>query len=392
MWLALSFLTLNPNFALAESTEVEPPACDSAPILIELEESAPATIASVWNDLYACDAVLAQEHIAPTLATMLTGPAANTAVSTFIGLGQSEAVGSWLEGLQSHDKNGVIGWLGEQCKSDENIANFFVSMHSKKGDAFFKERWHRGLSDCRTDAIRTLLSNEVGERAVGQVADATGFFSVLEAYARNLGADAVPTLSALGKSQTNPEVLSYVVNAFADAANVGSVEGTNLETADLAIAAIVELGPTLPERAVIQARTTLTTLDAEREADRFAKYRWPAQLQNDQYMYSVVALEDMVCKNGKKYAYLHHASFSEAGNMWPEQIEALLTEKLTFEWKLDHATRCKGEGEVTITMTKEPLAGEDAREAWLTDQVKAYEAPREEYKKARVVEQPDFNM
>ena len=226
MWLALSFLTLNPTLANAQSEETAPLPCDSAPLLVELEESAPATRASVWNDLYACDTAVAQEHITPTLETMLTGPAANAAVSTFIGLGQSEAVGTWLEGLPSHDKNGVIGWLGEQCKSDENIANFFVSMHGKKGDAFFKERWHRGLSDCRTDVIRTLLSDEIGKRAAGQVTDATGFFSILEAYARNLGADAVPTLSALGKSQTNPEVLSYVVNAFADAAATGEMGAT----------------------------------------------------------------------------------------------------------------------------------------------------------------------
>jgi hypothetical protein len=392
MWLALSFLIMNPTLTFAQSTDVAPPECDSAPLVIEMDEAAPATRAGVWNDLYACDPVLAQDHITSTLETMLTGPAANVAISTFIGLGQSDAVGSWLEGLQSHDKNGVIGWLGEQCKVDENIANFFVAMHGTKGDAFFKERWHRGLSDCRTDAIRTLLSTEIGNRATGEVTDATGFFSILEAYARNLGAAAVPTLSALGNSQTNPEVLSYVVNAFADAANVGSVEGTNLDTADLAIAAIIELGPTLPERAVLQARTTLTTLDAEREADRFAKYRWPAQLIDGQYTYGVVALEEMVCKNGKKYAYLHHASFSEAGNMWPEQIEALLTEKLSFEWELDHAQRCKGEGEVTLTMTKEPFDGKDAKKTWFNDQFKAFKATREEHKKARVVEQSDFTM
>ena len=115
--------------------------------------------------------------------------------------------------------------------------------------------------------------------------------------------DAVPHLQKVVSELDDSKEASLILNAFADAANVGSVEGMNMDAAKASIAAIEQLGPNLPPESAEQARLTLIALGDEDKADGFAIYRWPERLVDGSYRYAVSATETVTCKNGKSQVW-----------------------------------------------------------------------------------------
>lgn len=364
--------------------------CDEQ--ITALGEASPTQVAVKWLDVVQCDGEEAKAQFGDASERMLAGEDANRAMAAAIGLGLTEEVDGLIDALQSDQRSAAIASLGEKCKEDPAVEQYFVARHKGLGESFWEQRWYRGLADCRTDGIQSLLSDEVARVSAANIEDTTQFFSLLETYARNLGGQAIDPLTSLAKTITNEETLSYIVNSYADAAQVGSVDGIDLDTADKAVQAIVGLGPDLPTRAVMQARTTLQALGADRESDKFAAHRWRDRLGADGYSYAATAIELVTCKNGKTQAYFHHAPFTEAGNQWPEQIVPLLEDKLVFEWGLDAAERCKGSGESSFAMPSEPFADDDARDAWLTEQQQAFTQAASGTDKVQVLKQDAFTM
>lgn len=366
--------------------------CDVEALSAAVEEASPTKVASVYVELAGCDAEAARDFTEAAFGRMLASEDAYRATVSALGLEQEQPVRGWLEGLEPGFKSSAIEYLGEHCKEDPAVASFFVDAHSELGETFWMERWHRGLADCRTEAIQGLLADEVAASTEGgRIADNRRFFALLEIYARNLGGDAVPTLSRLADEVEDDEAEAYVINAFADAAQVGSETGMNPAIAAASVQSIVELAPELSERAILQARTTLVALGAEKEADSLAKHRWPERFDGA-YEYGAVATEIVSCRNGKQQGYFHFAPFREPGRLWPEQIELLLEEKLSFEWELDAAERCRGEGTTKVVMPSEPFPDEKSATAWFEEQRKSFDALTAGFKKSVGVKHQPFEM
>jgi hypothetical protein len=382
--------------AFAGPAAPAPAKCDPKPIQKELAEASPTGVPAVYQKLVACDAAVAKTTAPDALKKMLAGEATNPALVSAIGVGASDAVRAWFDTLEPDQRSATVAWMGAQCKSDATVEQFLVDTHAAKGAKFFEERWHRGLAECRTPKIQELLSKQLEAEAAGVSkpgADRSQFLGVLEVYSRNLGAAAIPTLGALGTSLKEDELLTYVVNAFADAANVGSAAGIDAAAATKAVAELEKIGPNLPPKAVEQARTTLLALGAEQTADSFAKYRWKDRMKDGTYRYAVVAVETMTCKNGKKLGYYHSADVSEPGRQWPSQLEGLIGEKLQAEWHLgEAAAKCKGTGEITYTFAPEPLADDAAAKAWYDAQKKAFDQKTAGWDKATAVEHEPVEM
>ena len=202
--------------------------------------------------------------------------------------------------------------------------------------------------------------------------------------------DALPALVKLASQTDDPEELTYLVNAFADTTGIGSVEGMDKEIAGKAAEAIRKLGPELPARAVEQSRITLRTLGDEEGSDQFAQHRWPDRF-DEHYRYAVTVTEVAKCKNGKTRANLHVAAFDEGGMQWPDQIQPQLLGKLKYEWELDTADRCKGEGTFDVVMSEEPFESDEARDKWIEETVLRFEEKAGSYDKAKVFKHESFD-
>jgi len=287
----------------------------------------------------------------------------------------------------------TIVHLGGHCQTNPAVERFLVESKGELGESYWKERWHRSLVECRTPAVQALLQEAFDGSEAGKLCkDRYRFYGLLEVYARNLRDGAIPALTTLAGELEDEEDLVNVLNAFSDAANVGGSEGTDPEVADQLVAVLAGLGEKLPPRAVEQARTTMVALGAEEEADRLARYRWPERRVDDSYRYAAVAIEDVTCKNSKRRAVFHRATFSEAGNMWPAQLEELLPDKLGYEWQLVAAEKCKGTEEIRIAMPAEPFADDAALEGWFDEQLEAFERSTAGYDKVIVMEHEPFSM
>jgi hypothetical protein len=364
-------------------------ACDAPALKKTLDETSPARIGAAWVALADCDQKTALAQLPATLAKMIPGDEGNAAAERAIALGQGAQIQAWLAKQDSGAKSATVSWLGARCEATEQVSTFFLDAHKSLGDAFWKDRWYRGLADCRTPAIQEVLGAQVSSFTGGRITDKTQLLSLLEVYARNLRAASIPTLTALGRSMTDAELQSYVINAFADAANVGSTSGVDAAGSAAAVAAINELAPTLSDRALLQARTTLLSLEDDAAADRLARYRWDDRW-SDGYTYAVAAVDVATCSNGKLQGTLHTARIKEQGAAWPEQIEAALRDRLVPAWSIDSGSKCKGTSEVTFTFPTEPFADAAAADAWIAEQVKAFDASAGSWSKATKATHPDY--
>src|SRR5690606_703284 len=128
----------------------------------------------------------------------------------------------------------------------------------REGERFWKDGWYRGLGDCRSEGVQQLLTDAISGDGAGSAfaSDRALWSAVLEVYARNLGADAVPRLEQLVAEIEDEGEKRLVVSAFADAANVGDSAGIDAGAAKAAVEALERLGPGLPGTVVDQARNT----------------------------------------------------------------------------------------------------------------------------------------
>jgi hypothetical protein len=366
--------------------------CDVAQLVGEVQTASPVAVSKLFLQLAECDKAKAKAEAINAIPRILAGDGGNKALQAAIAVGASDPVWEWLEARDADERSRTLDFLGEQCNSDKGVEGFFVASPGKVGEKYWKERWYRGLAECRTEPIRAMLTAALDDPTHGRKGKERGqFFGILEVYARNLGARAVPTLEELAGSLTDAKEAKLVLQAFGDAANVGS--GGDAKAAAASVAAIERLGPNLPADTTIDvARDTLRALSKEDLANAFVKYRWPAQLQDGGYTYLVAAQELVTCKNGKKYGYLHVGDLKNPANLWPDALDAALEEAAVSAWKLNEASKCDGTGELKVTMTSEPVAGEADADAFRERHDKAFQAATEGYKKADVVDESPLTL
>ena len=341
--------------------------CDLAALTTSLEEASPIAVPRAYVNLAKCDQGAAKKQASAALKRTLAGSDANEAVLAALNAGAEDEVRGWLKTLEPDQRSRTIKYLGRACKDSKQVSDFFVISHDLLGPDFWKERWHRGLTDCRNDDIQYLLTTALDDPYVGRGTQYRDkFFAFLEVYARNLGEKSLPLLKELIEGTTEEREKTLLISLYADAANVGSVEGTNPDVAAKAVAELTAMGPELPPKVIDQARDTLTALGSADVASSFAKYRWPERTVNGSYLYKAAAHEIVTCKNEKKVANFHYGEFTEAGNMWPNEINEKLSEILTQNWSLnDVATKCKGSLDLQVSMIVEPLPNSEDPKDWL---------------------------
>lgn len=330
--------------------------CNTKTLKAGLAESTPTGVPVAFNAMAECDAALAAKSAPQALEKVLPGKEGNQVLVTAVKVGASEPAMAYIKGLQSDERSRAVASLGTACNGNEQVSGFLTSAAESLGDEFWTDRWYRSLTECRNDEVQALLQSEVDKPEHDQ----TRFFGVVEVYARNLGKDAIPTLKRLLGELQNEEELTYVVNAFADAAQVGSLEGQDAETTQLAVAAIVEMAPALPPKAVEQARTTLLSLGAENEANSLGGVRYKDRMVDGKLQYGVVVVETATCKKGDQMVGVHLGVLEEAGNAWPDQVAAQV-DGASYGWEYNLAAdrKCKGTSQNTVFITKQPVTGED---------------------------------
>ncbi|MDP2312011.1 MAG: hypothetical protein Q8P41_03835 [Pseudomonadota bacterium] len=365
MWIVLTALALqtfvSPGHAAA--------ACDVKGLTKAVVDAAPNQTGKAFADLAACDPAAAKVAAPEAFKKVLAGDAGDAAVLVAVGLGAGDVVRTWIEAQEPDDQSRTISKLGEKCDT-KGVPEFWLESHTALGDKFWSKRWYRGIDDCRAPAVQELLRTRVamttGDRAI--------YKGILEVFARNLGKDAVPVLKAAAQTEKDPELSGFLVDAFANAAGVGREGGADQETVKLAVAAINDVAPLLPEKAIEQARTTLLSLGAEADSDRLAGIRYKNALQpSGGLLYGVVTTETATCKKGDVRVIIHHAPINEAGRTWPNQVNERIQAAVNGTFDLKLATSCKGTGANETLTPAAPFTDAAGYQAWVDEMIKEFQ-------------------
>ena len=220
--------------------------CDVASMSKDIVEAGPHEAAPMFVRLAECDRAAAKRvasKVVPSLIGEETGFGAAVAA---IDSGAGDVVMEWMAGLQRDEQSRAIRAYGKACEGSESVQSFLVAAQTKLGAQFWSDRWYRSLTECRSESITGLLGQKVDE---GAQEDRGVFFGVLEAYAVNAGAKAIPKLTQLIEGEEDLEMQINLVGAFADAAQAGTVSGLNHQIAEKAADAVRALAPGLAPQA-----------------------------------------------------------------------------------------------------------------------------------------------
>ena len=328
----------------------------------------PHEAAPMFQQLSECDAPAAK-RVAPTVIPTLIGESDgfNAAVAA-INVGAGSTVMDWMASLQRDEQSRGVRALGKTCQDSEAVQSFLVSAAADMGDRFWTERWYRSLAECRSASTTQLLVDRV-EAGAGE--DRSSFFGVVEAYAVNVGLDALPKLSTLVETESDLEMQVNLIGAFADASQAGTLKGLDARIAEKAADAVRGLAPKLPAQTMDKARVTLQTLMDEAGADQLVALRYQDLQQSDgSLLYGAVVFENASCKNDKVAQRYHVAEAHDPGQTWPDQLEEKVRTSVELNWSLNLAERCKGTGEVVYLLPEEPFADKDAFRAWVKEVVR----------------------
>ncbi len=344
------------------------PACNVKDLKKKITEAAPREASTLYSTLLACDARAAAEIAPATFPRLIPSKETFDAAISSIQAGIAKPVQDWIGGLMTDERAESLAVLGERCQGNPSVVSFFVESRRELGDRFWLDRWHRGLVECREPEIQGLLQAAFQEETVQR--DSSRFGSVLEVYSRNARRAAIPVLKTLVPGAREGNQL-HLIGAFADAAGVGSLEGTDAEASKEAVAAIQELAPKLSPKVLEQARTTLQALGDDAAADRLVAVRYADRLQPDgRFLWGTVTVETALCKNDKTRIAIHWAPVYETGHRWPDQMQAAVDEAIRAGWKLTLAEKCKGQGRIEVIIPSEPFVDPLAFAQWKDAKVK----------------------
>jgi hypothetical protein len=343
--------------------------CNAKTLAKELTAASPVQVSRLFQELARCDAAAALK-VAPTeLLRVLPGSDGDASAVVAVDIGATDALLKWMGGMESKDKARTIAALGDACDAHPKVKDFLVGAQARLGDQYWTERWYRALASCEGPEVGAILAAELDK---GSGADKTRYFGILQTYARSQGAGAIPKLQELAGRFTDVESLTYIVQAFPDAARVGSEQGRDETAARAAVTALVALAPSLPEKVVEAARVALQALGDEAAADALAGERYRAVRQPDGgLLWGVVAVESAPCKKGSQtWRRVHHAQVTDPGRTWPDQLQDKVQAAAATAWQPSLGAKCKAEATITWTLPAEPFADEAAFGAWRDEQLK----------------------
>ena len=351
-------------FIIAASVQAQ----DCRALATDILSAGPHEAAPMYQQLSECDPAAAK-RVAPTVIPNLIGESDGfSAAVAAINVGAGSTVMDWVGGLQRDEQSRGVRAFGKACQDSEAVQSFLVSAAEEMGNRFWAQRWYRALAECRSEATTKLLVERV-EAGAGD--DRSAFFGVVEAYAVNLGLDALPKLSALVEAESDLEMQVNLIGAFADASQAGTLTGLDAKIAEKAADAVRALAPKLPAETMDKARATLQTLMDEAGADQLVALRYKDLQQSDgTLLYGAVVFENANCKNEKVAQRYHVAAALDPGQTWPDQLEEKVRTSVELNWSLNLAERCKGTGEVVYLLPEQPFADKDAFRAWVKDMVR----------------------
>jgi hypothetical protein len=356
MWLPLFAVCM----AAPAKGKPPPVKAECASVAAELTEAGPGSVGKVFAQLAGCDAEAAKREAAAVFAKAIGGPGGDAAAVAAIQLGVGPTLYAWIDAQQPDERSQTIDSLGKACAAEPKVGDFFVAAAAERAARFASDRWYAGLDECRVPAVATWL----GEQVKAGHKDRAFYKGMVETAARNLGKDAVPIL-AERIAGVQPEEAAFLVAAFADAAGVGTEAGVQTDAAVAAVAAIKGLVPSLPTKALDQARNTLNDLGAEDESDLVAGVRFKDVAQADGSLhYGAHVAKVGTCKNGDVKIEAHTLVVKAGNNTWPDQVQPRLKATLDkVSWRLPKDCQ----GEVVVTTSPAPLKDVAAHEAWLSD-------------------------
>jgi hypothetical protein len=379
MWLALAALAARTLLPVSHAA----PACDVKALTTALVDAGPNQTGAAFAALAACDPAAANKAAPDAFKKILAGESGDAAALVAIGIGAQEPVRAWVNTQEPDDRSRTISKLGEKCAT-AGVPAFFLDTTKLLGPKFWSERWYRGLDDCREPAVQELLRTRIADTS----GDRALYRGVLEVYARNLGAGAIPALEAAVTAEKDGEISAMLIDSYADAARVGREGGADADAVKLAVASINKVAPLLPEKGVDQARTTLLALGAEADSDRLAGIRFKNVLQPaGGLLYGAFTVESATCKKGDARVVLHHAVINEAGRTWPNQVGERIGPTVAENFDLDLATSCKGTG-TNETTTSPALKDAAAYQAWVDEAIKEFQKKNPTIKAKIVAEDP----
>lgn len=357
-------LVLTALAAPAKGKAPPPPTTpECMPQYTAMMDAGPAAAGKAFAEFAACDAPGATAQAPMVFPKIISGPGGDAAAIAAMKLGLGDLVRSWAGGLQPDERSQFIDSLGKSCDKKE-VPEFFVSTFKVVGDKFWSDRWYAGLDECRVPATQDLLRGALASPGN----DRARYQSILQTFAANLGKDAVVPLTNRLKDEGDPEVAAFLVAAFANAAGVGSPEGMNVDAAQLAVDSIRELAPTLPIKAIEQARITLLDLKSEEASDALAAVRYKDVLQPDgSLLYAIYARTIATCKKGDLKVEVHTAPLNGGTHAWPDELSIRIPSLVNgFEWHLPKD--CKGE--LKVMTPPAPFKNLDGLKAWIQEQDK----------------------
>jgi hypothetical protein len=343
-------------------------ACDTKALKAQIADASPRAVADLFLQLADCDVKVAQQEAPGAFQKILSGPEGVQAAVAAVRVGAAQPVRDWIEALISDERAATLAGLGAACSQEPTIVSFFVQSHDLLGDRFWRDRWHRGLSECRTPEIQDLLRKAFQEEPVQK--DSSRFGSILEVYCSNARREAIPWLKAL-MFTTHEENQLHIMGAFANAAGVGTPEGMDAEAAAESISSILDVAPQLPPKVVEQARITLESLGAMQEADELAAVRYADRRQPDgRFMWGAIAVETATCKKGETRIGVWSAPVYESGHRWPDQMHDPVVEAVDAGWGLDLAKKCKGTSTTEVLVSPHPFLDAAEWTAWRDEQLR----------------------
>ncbi len=342
--------------------------CDLETLETEMAEASPRALGELFTRLAFCDAETTQRMAPEYFPRVLSGQTGVDAAAAVVGAGAGDIVREWISGLISDERASTLAGLGESCEAQPALVGFFTESHAQLGERFWRDRWHRALADCRAPEIQELLRLAFQEESVQK--DSSRFGSILEVFCTNARGAAIPWLKAL-LFTTYEENQLHIISAFANAAGVGSLEGTDPDAAKAAVTAIVEVAPQVPASVVEQARITLESLGAPQEADELAAVRYADRQQADgRFMWGAVAVETATCKKGDTRLGVHHAQVFETGHHWPDQMQPAVDASVMAGWEMNLGQKCKGTSRHEVIVSSAPFQAEEQWISWRDEQLR----------------------
>ena len=361
-------LILNPAFADGEDT------CNVEEASTAIVSKRGDDAAEAFHALMECDAEVAKKFIVTTVPTFFPSAIGYTAAVDAVVVGGEDTVRTWYKSLEAGEKKGLLREMGNRCQKEETIQQYFLNVANNGTDEFWKSRYHQFIKDCRVESMQSVLTTQF-EKGVDQ--GRSLYFSVMSAMARNLEGQAIPVLKeTLEKADDGEVQVNTIASIFeaVDESNQNHADDKKL-VRDVTVAgidAIFGTAATLEPEALLQARTVLTSLEAEAESDALAGFMYKVHRQPDErFMWGLVVVENATCKNGKEKQRLYLSSVVEGGTNWADQLPERIKDAVEVQWEMDLAERCKGTGEVEYILTELPISNLDALNVWQTEQKEA---------------------